>query len=182
MAFEITLSFADSKPDLGELSDLLTEYYGQIQERLMKVGGPRLSIDHEVSTSLDAIDSFLPPNGGIVLARDSSGFMLGCGFVRMLDENRAELKRLYVRDLARGLGLGRRLIEMRIEKAREMGATTILADTVRGNSSLLALYDRLGFGETPRYDGNANSPELDPYLVYRKLELPGGAESRKSMG
>jgi GNAT superfamily N-acetyltransferase len=172
MPFEITLSFAESKPDLGELSDLLTEYYGQIQERLMNVGGPRFSIEHEVSTSLDAIDSFLPPNGGIVLARDSSGFMLGCGFVRMLDANRAELKRLYVRDLARGLGLGRRLIEMRIEKAREMGATIVLADTVRGNSSLLALYDRLGFGETRRYEGSSNSPELEPYMVYRKLELP----------
>lgn len=182
MPLEITLSFAESKPDLGELSDLLTEYYGLIQERLMKVGGPRLSIDHEVSTSLDAIDSFLPPNGGILLARDSTGFVLGCGFMRMLDKDRAELKRLYVRDLARGFGLGRRLIEMRIEKAREMGATTILADTVRGNSSLLALYDRLGFGETPRYDGNANSPELDPYLVYRKLELPKRDESAKVVG
>lgn len=172
MPLDITFSFAEADPDLEELSDVLTEYYGQIQERLMNIGGPRLSIEHEVTTSLDALDQFLPPNGTIVFARDQSGFLLGCGFMRMLDANRAELKRLYVRDLARGLGLGRRLIEARIEKAKEMGATTILADTVRGNSSLLALYDRLGFGETGRYDGNANVPALDKYLVYRKLDLP----------
>ena len=38
---------------------------------------------------------------------------------------------------------------------------------------MLALYDRLGFRETSRYDGNANPAELDKYLVYRKLELEG---------
>lgn len=169
MPIQLSLSFADTKPDLGELSDMLTEYYGQIQERLMNVGGPRIDIGSEVQSSLDAIDNFLPPNGAILLARDTSGFLLGCGFMRMIDAERAELKRLYVRDLARGLGLGRKLIEMRIDKAKEMGATKIYADTVRGNSSMLALYDRLGFSSTSRYDGNANDPALDQYLVYREL-------------
>ena len=172
MGLDISLGFAEEPPDRQELYDILTEYYAQILERLMTVGGPTLSIEEQVNTSLDKIEEFLPPHGGIVLARDSSGYLLGCGFVRMIDDHRAELKRLFVRDLARGYGLGRRMIEMRIEKAKELGATTILADTVRGNSSMLALYDRLGFTETPRYEGNANPPELDKYLVYRKLEVP----------
>lgn len=174
MGLDISLDFVDTCPDLDELTDILTEYYAQILERLMAVGGPGLSVEEQVQSSLAVINDFLPPNGGIVLARDSSGYLLGCGFVRMIDDHRAELKRLYVRDLARGYGLGRKIIEMRIEKAKELGATTILADTVRGNSSMLALYDRLGFTETPRYDGNANPAEFDKYLVYRKLELPAG--------
>lgn len=173
MGLDISLAFVETRPDLDELSDILTEYYAQILERLMAVGGPGLSVEEEVQSSLDVIDQFMPPNGGILLARDSSGYLLGCAFVRMLDDHRAALKRLFVRDLARGYGLGRRMIEMRIEKAKELGATTILADTVRGNSSMLALYDRLGFKETSRYDGNANPAELDKYLVYRKLELKG---------
>lgn len=171
MGLDISLAFVETRPDLDELSDILTEYYAQILERLMTVGGPGLSVDEQVQSSLDVMDQFMPPNGGILLARDSSGYLLGCSFVRMLDGERAELKRLFVRDLARGYGLGRRMIEMRIEKAKELGATTILADTVRGNSSMLALYDRLGFSETTRYDGNGNPPEFDKYLVYRKLEL-----------
>jgi GNAT superfamily N-acetyltransferase len=171
MALDISLNFVDEQPDLEELSEILTEYYAQILERLMTIGGPSLSVQEQVDSSTAVIDKFLPPHGGIVLARDSSGYLLGCGFVRMIDDHRAELKRLFVRDLARGYGLGRRIIEMRIEKAKQMGATTILADTVRNNSSMLALYDSLGFHETERYDGNANPQELDEYLVYRKLEL-----------
>ncbi|MGJ8602894.1 MAG: GNAT family N-acetyltransferase [Marivita sp.] len=174
MGLDFSVAFVETQPDLYELSDILTEYYAQIVERLMTVGGPGLSVQDLVQSSLDVIDQFMPPNGGILLARDSSGYLLGCGFVRMIDDHQAELKRLFVRDLARGYGLGRQMIEMRIEKAKSLGATTILADTVRGNSSMLALYDRLGFSETPRYDGNANPAELDKYLVYRKLELTAG--------
>lgn len=168
---DISLEFVESAPDLDELSEILTEYYAQILERLMAIGGPRISIEEQVKASIAVIDQFLPPHGGIILARDSSGYLLGCGFMRLLDADRAELKRLFVRDLARGNGLGRRIIEMRIEKAKEMGATTILADTVRGNSSMLALYDRLGFTETARYIGNANPEEFDDYLVYRQLDV-----------
>lgn len=171
MGLDISLAFVETRPDLDEMTDILTDYYAQILERLMAVGGPSLSVEEHVKTSLEEIDEFLPPNGGILLARDSSGYLLGCGFVRMIDDKRAELKRLYVRDIARGYGLGRRMIEMRIEKAKELGATIILADTVRGNSSMLALYDRLGFSETARYDGNSKPAAYEKYLVYRKLEI-----------
>lgn len=176
MALDLTVSFADTAPDTDEISDVLTEYYAQIRERLMTVGGPPFSIETAVNDTLADIDAYLPPRGAIVFIRDSSGYLLGCGFLRMLDAERAELKRLFVRDLARGMGLGRKLIATRIEKAREMGARIILADTVRGNSSMLALYDSFGFRETPRYDGNANDPALDPYLVYRRLDLSPESE------
>ncbi|MFP7570176.1 GNAT family N-acetyltransferase [Marivita sp. S2033] len=176
MDLDIRLDFVETAPDLVELTGILTEYYAQILERLMAVGGPRFSVSEHVDASIAEIDQFLPPNGAIVLARDRSGFLLGCAFVRMLDADRAELKRLYVRDLARGMGLGRKLIEMRIDKAREMGAKTVYSDTVRGNSSMLALYDRLGFSETPIYDGDGNAPTLAPYLVFRKLELDSPGE------
>ncbi|MCL3880967.1 GNAT family N-acetyltransferase [Marivita sp. GX14005] len=172
MDLDIQLDFAQTEPDRVEMTDILTEYFTQIRERLMASGGPRFSISDYVQTALDEMDSFLPPRGATVLARDSSGFLLGCAFVRMIDAERAELRRLYVRDLARGLGLGRRLIEMRIDKAREMGATTVYSDAVRDNSAILSLYDRLGFTDSERYESSTIPPALTPYLVYRKLMLP----------
>jgi RimJ/RimL family protein N-acetyltransferase len=55
---------------------------------------------------------------------------------------------------------------MRIDAAREMGCTTLYADTIKGNRAMLAMYVRLGFDYAPsRYPENANPPELDPYLV-----------------
>ena len=61
MALDISLNFVDEQPDLEELSEILTEYYAQILERLMTVGGPGLSIQEQVTSSIDVIDQFLPP-------------------------------------------------------------------------------------------------------------------------
>lgn len=52
-----------------------------------------------------------------------------------------------------------------------MGWTTLLADTVRGNTEMLKLYDSLGFREIERYSENANDPALAPYLTYLACDL-----------
>ncbi len=51
-----------------------------------------------------------------------------------------ELKRLYVLPVYQGMGLGRQLIELRIEAARELGVRHLYADTARGNHGMLSLY------------------------------------------
>lgn len=56
MGLDISLAFVETRPDLDELSDILTEYYAQILERLMAVGGPSLSVEDHVQSSLDVID------------------------------------------------------------------------------------------------------------------------------
>lgn len=78
---------------------------------------------------------------------------------------------MYVRPKARGLGLGKLLFEHRLNEAREMGCTTIYADTVKGNTPMLSMYDKFGFSYIPRYPENANGLELATYLVYLKLDL-----------
>ncbi len=82
------------------------------------------------------------------------------------------MKRLYVLPDCQGHGLGRRLIEARIDGARAMGLSDLYADTVIGNDDMLRLYDRLGFRHIDRYPENANPPERDPWLVY--LHRPVG--------
>lgn len=70
------------------------------------------------------------------------------------------------------MGLGRRLREARIAEVRAIGCNRIFADTVRGNTPMLQLYERYGFRHVPRHEGNVNSPELDPFLHYLELILP----------
>ena len=76
-----------------------------------------------------------------------------------------------MRPQARGLGLGRRLFEHRVDEARKMGCRTLYADTVKGNTAMLAIYEKFGFSYIPRYPENANGPELEPFLVYLTREI-----------
>ena len=56
-----------------------------------------------------------------------------------------ELKRLFVRPEALGKGLGRVLVDRRIEAAREMGWSTLLVNALKGNSDMLKIYEKMGF-------------------------------------
>jgi GNAT superfamily N-acetyltransferase len=167
----MTVTRPDRIEDPAPLRALLREYYETILPRLAAVGGPSLSADAMLEDFEDGLSAYLPPGGVTVLAHDDRGRLVGCGFLRRIGEDAGELKRLYVMPEAQGRGLGRRLVQERIEAARRMGLTRLLTDTVRGNMPMLSLYASLGFREIPRYAGNANDPELAPFLVYLQLDL-----------
>ena len=100
---------------------------------------------------------YAPPRGALFLARVKRQ-IAGCCALRPIDNadypNAAEMKRLYVRDAFRGLGLGRRLAEAAMDAARQSGYTTVLLDTLNDMEAARALYTDLGFHEIPPYYHN----------------------------
>jgi ribosomal protein S18 acetylase RimI-like enzyme len=97
---------------------------------------------------------YAPPRGGLFLAEGDPGSFLGCVAVRPLDGATAEMKRLYVRAVGRGLGLGRRLAEEAIAEARRLGYRAIRLDTLPAMTQAIALYRALGFHEIAAYRHN----------------------------
>lgn len=94
------------------------------------------------------VDRVLPPLGSFYLIWTDDHRLVGTGAMRRVDETTGEMKHLYVRPEARGTGLGRWLVEQRISDAQTLGLKCMIADTVRGNVEMPALYKNLGFEET----------------------------------
>jgi GNAT superfamily N-acetyltransferase len=165
------LEFVTALPDPLAFEALMREYYQVMIDKLVRAGGPSLSAVDLAFDTLAHMDDLLPPNGRTLLAKRDDGALIGCGVIRKIRPDAAELKRMYVRPEAQRLGLGRKLFEMRIAEARDMGCAFLYADTIKGNTAMLGMYERYGFTDTSRYPENANPPELDPYLVYLQHQV-----------
>ena len=93
------------------------------------------------------------PGGALLLVYDDSS-AIGCAGIRKIDDETAELKRMYVRDGYRGYGIGVNLLEQSAEIARELGYKKIRLDTLRTMEKAQALYRSFGFYEIPSYRFN----------------------------
>jgi GNAT superfamily N-acetyltransferase len=94
---------------------------------------------------------YAPPRGEVFLARDLDGVPIGCAAMRPLDDGVGEMKRLFLRPEARGLGLGRALTQAVIEQARTVGYGELKLDTLASMDAALALYEQMGFERTAAY-------------------------------
>ena len=94
---------------------------------------------------------YQPPRGALLIARDAGG-AAGCVALRPLEHACAEMKRLYVRDAWRGSGLGRRLVDAAVARARALGYTELRLDTLPDMAAAQRLYRRLGFREIAAYN------------------------------
>ncbi len=89
---------------------------------------------------------YAPPAGELLLARRADGEAIGCVGLRPLDPTGCcEMKRLYVSPRARGLGLGRALVDAVVAEAQRIGYREIRLDTLPTMDEAIGLYGKLGF-------------------------------------
>ena len=92
-----------------------------------------------------------PPHGVLLLAR-LRGEAVGCGGLKGLGRPACEIKRLWVDDAVRGLGIGRRLLADLEGRAAAAGAEAVRLDTNRNLTEAIAMYRRHGYAEVPPFN------------------------------
>ncbi len=98
---------------------------------------------------------FTSPKGAFLVAR-AAGEPVGCGALKTAAAGLGEIKRLWVAERARGLGIGQRLLDELEKASREMGHARIRLDTNKSLTEAQALYLKNGYVEVPPFND-------DPY-------------------
>jgi len=95
---------------------------------------------------------------GAFLVAWLDGAPAGCGAVRMLAPDVAELKRMYVVPVSRGRGLSRAILSTLEDRAAALGATRVVLETGDKAFAALGLYESAGYARIPCFGAYAASP------------------------
>ena len=97
-------------------------------------------------------DIVLQPEVELVLLARLEGEPIGCVARYDPEPGICEIKRMWVHESTRGLGLGRRLLVETEALARQRGASSIRLDTNRSLTAAIALYLSAGFEEVAPFN------------------------------
>ena len=92
-----------------------------------------------------------PPRGAFIVVY-LRGEAVGCGAIKHHPEQVTDLKRMWIAESARGLGLGRRLLQHLECLAREHGSSQARLETSDVLPEAIALYRSSGYVEVPPFN------------------------------
>jgi DNA-binding MarR family transcriptional regulator/predicted GNAT family N-acyltransferase len=127
------------------------QYFDELGERFEAGFDPTLSI------SAQAHELTLP--AGLLLMAHLREEPIGCGALKLHENAPGEIKRMWVAPRARGLGLGRRLLEALERSAREVGVAVLHLETNRTLIEAIQLYRDCGYQEVEAFNN-------EPYAHY----------------
>jgi DNA-binding MarR family transcriptional regulator/GNAT superfamily N-acetyltransferase len=89
---------------------------------------------------------------GAFLVAYLSGEAIGCGAVKHRPGGPSDIKRMWVAESARGLGIGRRLLRELEQLARERGARVAQLETNAELVEAITMYRSAGYAEVPAFN------------------------------
>ena len=163
---------ARTATEIDAVRHLVWEFFDFLRDRypemLAEIDG--YIQDQGVAHELDNFDRFfLPPHGECFLGLHEHA-PVGIVMLKPRGTQDGEMNRMYVRDSARGLGLGRKLAGALVEEARSIGYQTLWLDALYRHTEAIPLYESLGFR---RYDDPNAFGGDDKRIVHMKMRLSG---------
>jgi DNA-binding MarR family transcriptional regulator/GNAT superfamily N-acetyltransferase len=104
------------------------------------------------ATSRPATPEHFRLPAGVFLVATLWGEPVGCGGLKLPPRHPAEIKRMWVAETARGLGIGRRLLSSLENEARARGKRRIRLDTNRNLREAIAMYRAAGYAEVAPFN------------------------------
>ena len=142
MKFKITKI---KQSDIENTKELIKEYLTWIENDLSFQ-----QIDKELATFPEKYEE---PGGSFFIAKDGDT-IVGCIGLRKIQNEVCEMKRLYIKDKYKGIGLGKELIITIIEEAKKKGYRKMRLDTLPKMKAALKLYKEFGFYQIEQYIEN----------------------------
>jgi putative acetyltransferase len=118
-------------------------------------------------TTDDLFSLFNRPDSIYYIAEENQQILGGCGIypTKDLPPGHVELVKLYLREDAKGKGLGRLLMEEAINWARSRGHSHVYLETLNELATAVGLYEKLGFEKLMAPLGDSGHHACDIWML-----------------
>lgn len=147
----MSVSIVEERPDSAAAVQLITELDKQLRSQ-----------DYpEESRHAFSIEKLLKENVAFFVTR-YNGEPAGCGAIKLYGNEYGEVKRMFVRPLFRGLGLGKKMLACLANHARARGVKVLRLETGIHQTEAIGLYESYGFRRRPPF----GEYKEDPMSIY----------------
>jgi DNA-binding MarR family transcriptional regulator/GNAT superfamily N-acetyltransferase len=122
----------------------LREYFAELDRRF--------ETGFDTATNVPPELHELRPPAGVFLVATLRSEPVGCGGLKFHGDEPAELKRMWVAESVRGLGIGRRLLSELETRAAAAGAGVVRLETNRSLTEAISLYRSAGYREVDAFN------------------------------
>lgn len=165
---EVRLRRIESADELAPANELAREFGDWATERIRVELG--IVVPDDADHPTEVLGELLASGGRLYVA-EVDGVAVGVGGLRRLSDNAGEIKRMFVRPTARGLGVGRAIVERLIDDARALGFETIYLESASFMHSAHALYRSVGFVASDPYAGREFEGVAHDVSILMRLDL-----------
>ncbi|MBV9335252.1 MAG: MarR family transcriptional regulator [Solirubrobacterales bacterium] len=114
--------------------------------------GRRSNGAYDPSAGVSAEPDELTPPAGLFLVAYVHGEAVGCGGIKHHPDEPSEIKRMWVAEGARGLGIARRMLTELEAEARRSGAQSLRLETNRSLVEAIEMYRKVGYAEVAPFN------------------------------
>jgi DNA-binding MarR family transcriptional regulator/GNAT superfamily N-acetyltransferase len=141
------IAVAPTDPARPEARYCLQAYFAELDRRF--------DTGFDPSRSTSVAEEKLRPPDGLFLVASLQGSPIGCGALTFHHNEPAEIKRMWVTESARGLGVGRRLLSELEAYAASHGARSVRLETNGALAEAISLYRSAGYIEVAPFNDEA---------------------------
>lgn len=158
-----TIEIRPVDPDGADARSCLRAYFAELDRRSES--------GFDAVAGISAEPHEVTPPAGLFLVAYLRGEPVGCGAVKHHPGEASEIKRMWVAEPARGLGIARRLLAELENDAVTSGASTAHLETNKTLVEAIALYRSAGYVEVPAF----NEEPFAHHWFEKRLRLRGRA-------
>jgi DNA-binding MarR family transcriptional regulator/ribosomal protein S18 acetylase RimI-like enzyme len=140
----------------------------------------RFSSGFDPNVTRPALLAEMRPPAGVFLVARLRGQPIGCGALKFHGRSPAEIKRMWVAPSARGLGVGRRLLEDLEHRASAAGVRTVRLDTNQSLTEAIAMYRSGGYREVEAFNDEPYAQHWFEKRLAPAKSQPSHQQSRAS--